>query len=144
VLRYKSKKKELSGAELDTTNNRMEMMAALQALEALKRPCVVTLHTDSQYVQKGITSWINGWRKNGWVTKTKEPVKNADLWQRLDAECQRHNVTWKWVKGHAGIADNERCDHLAVKAMCDLTGRPMRQPGMRPPHRGARRQPPNK
>ena len=106
-------RKEIWGGELGTTNNRMELMAAIQALEALKKPCRVELHTDSQYVQKGIHEWIHGWKKRGWLTADKKPVKNDDLWKRLDAARARHQVDWRWVKGHAGHELNERGDELA-------------------------------
>ena len=117
ILRYGAVEKELSGAEDDTTNNRMELMAAIEALQALKEPCEVDLHTDSEYVMKGITEWIHGWKQNGWKTAAKKPVKNADLWQRLDDAMQRHVVRWHWVKGHAGHAENERADKLAREAI---------------------------
>ena len=113
VLRYGETEKEFSGAEVATTNNRMELMAAIQALEALKRPSKVRLHTDSKYVMDGLTKWIHGWKKNGWKTADKKPVKNEDLWKRLDEANARHEVEWKWVKGHAGHAMNERADQLA-------------------------------
>ena len=106
-------RKELAGGEADTTNNRMELMAAIQALEALKRPSTVDLYTDSVYVRDGITKWIHGWRRNGWRTAAKKPVKNAELWQELDAAVKRHNISWHWVKGHAGHPENERADELA-------------------------------
>jgi ribonuclease HI len=128
VLRYKSKVTELSGAAPETTNNRMELQAAIEALKALKRPCLVHLHTDSQYVQKGITSWISGWKRNGWITAKKEPVLNADLWKVLDELSQKHKVTWQWVKGHSGVPDNERCDQLASEAWSRLTGKPPKPP----------------
>jgi ribonuclease HI len=105
--------KELNGGERNTTNNRMELMAAISALEALKKPAVVDLTTDSQYVRQGITSWIHGWKRNGWRTADKKPVKNVDLWQRLDAALGQHEVRWHWVRGHAGHAENERADQLA-------------------------------
>jgi ribonuclease HI len=127
VLVYGEKQRELSGAEPDTTNNRMELCAAIGALEALNRPCRVILHTDSQYVKGGITGWIFGWKKNGWKTSDRKPVKNVDLWQRLDAAIQRHQVEWRWVKGHAGDAMNERADGLAraaIKAMLDGASKP--------------------
>ena len=111
------REKELWGGDLQTTNNRMELMAAIQALEALKRPCRVELHTDSQYVQKGIHEWIHGWKKRGWMTADKKPVKNDDLWKRLDAARLRHEVDWRWVKGHAGHEFNERADQLAREGM---------------------------
>ena len=105
--------KELKGGEPMSTNNRMELMAAISALEALKKPCRVDLYTDSQYVRQGITGWIHGWKRNGWRTADKKPVKNVDLWQRLDAALKTHDVRWHWVKGHAGHDDNERADQLA-------------------------------
>jgi ribonuclease HI len=113
ILQFGDTEKELMGGEPHTTNNRMELMAAIAALEALKRPCAIDLHTDSQYVKNGITSWINGWKKNGWRTADKSPVKNADLWKRLDAALGEHDIRWHWVKGHAGHAMNERADELA-------------------------------
>ena len=105
--------KELKGGETHTTNNRMELMAAIAALEALKRPCVVDIHTDSQYLRDGIMKWIHGWKRNGWKTADRKPVKNVDLWQRLDEALKRHRVTWHWVRGHAGHPQNERADALA-------------------------------
>lgn len=120
ILISGSHERELWGGEPATTNNRMEMMAAIRALEALNRPCQVELHTDSQYVQKGITEWIHGWRARNWQTASKEPVKNADLWQRLDSARARHEVIWKWVKGHAGHELNERADSLARRGIVDL------------------------
>ncbi len=113
VLRYDSVEKELSGGEKSTTNNRMEMMAAIQALEALKRSSAVDLHTDSTYLRDGITKWIHGWKRNGWKTAAKKPVKNVDLWQRLEQALERHDVAWHWVRGHAGHPENERADALA-------------------------------
>ncbi|CDL00094.1 ribonuclease HI, degrades RNA of DNA-RNA hybrids [Magnetospirillum gryphiswaldense MSR-1 v2] len=113
ILRYKGVEKELCGGENPTTNNRMEMMAAIMALETLSRSCPVTLYTDSQYVMKGMTEWLKGWKARGWKTADKKPVKNDDLWQRLDAACARHQITWQWVKGHAGHPENERADQLA-------------------------------
>ena len=113
ILQFGDREKELKGGEAHTTNNRMELMAAISALEALKKPCRVDLHTDSQYVQNGISSWIHGWKKNGWRTADKKPVKNADLWQELLDAQSRHQVKWHWVKGHAGDAGNERADELA-------------------------------
>jgi len=117
LLRYGTLDKELNGGEPDTTNNRMELTAAIMALEALKRPCTVDLHTDSQYMRGGITGWIKGWKRNGWRTADKKPVKNVDLWQRLDEAAARHAVTWHWVKGHAGDENNERVDELARAGM---------------------------
>lgn len=116
LLRMGDKEKELSGGEKLTTNNRMELTAAIQGLNALKKPCQVTLSTDSRYVMDGLTKWIFGWMKNGWKTASKQPVKNADLWQELLAAAKPHKVEWKWVKGHAGDPDNERADRLASDA----------------------------
>lgn len=116
VLRSKNTEKELSGAEKDTTNNRMEMMAVIAGLEALKRDCRVTITTDSQYVMKGMTEWLPGWKARNWRTASKQPVKNADLWQRLEKAVQPHQVEWQWVRGHNGHAENERADQLAVAA----------------------------
>ncbi|MCD8524141.1 MAG: ribonuclease HI [Saccharospirillaceae bacterium] len=113
LLRYGSTEKELFGGEDNTTNNRMELMAAIEGLKALKRPCHVVLTTDSQYVMKGINEWLAGWKKKGWRNAAKQPIKNQDLWQRLDAECQRHQIEWHWVRGHTGHPDNERADQLA-------------------------------
>ena len=115
--------KELFGGELATTNNRMEMMAVIEALSALKRPCRVTLHVDSQYVLKGMTEWIKGWKARGWKTADKKPVKNDDLWIRLDAACQPHKIKWIWVKGHAGNEMNERADQLANKGIEEARAR---------------------
>ena len=112
--------KELKGGEPHTTNNRMELMAAISALEALKRPCAIDLHTDSQYLRNGIMTWINGWKRNGWRTADKKPVKNIDLWQRLDAALARHAVHWHWVKGHDGDVRNERADELARAAIAEI------------------------
>ena len=109
--------RDICGGEPATTNNRMELMAAIQALEALKKPCKVELHTDSTYVMKGISEWIHGWKKRGWMTADKKPVKNDDLWRRLDLARSKHDVTWKWVKGHAGHELNERADALARKGL---------------------------
>lgn len=113
ILTYGQVQKELKGGERLTTNNRMELMAAISALEAMKRPCVVELHTDSQYVKNGITTWIHNWKRNGWRTADKKPVKNEDLWKRLDEALRIHTVDWRWVKGHAGHEMNERADQLA-------------------------------
>ncbi|HWK96549.1 MAG TPA: ribonuclease HI [Pseudolabrys sp.] len=113
ILTLGETRKEIFGGEAHTTNNRMELMAAISALEALKRPCTVDLHTDSQYLRNGIMSWIHGWKRNGWKTADKKPVKNVDLWQRLDDALKPHNVHWHWVKGHAGHPMNERADELA-------------------------------
>jgi ribonuclease HI len=113
VLRYQQHQKEMSGGYKQTTNNRMELLAAIVGLESLTQPCDVDLTTDSQYVRLGITQWLANWKKNNWKTSQKEPVKNQDLWRRLDAACQGHKVNWHWVKGHAGHPENERCDELA-------------------------------
>jgi ribonuclease HI len=113
-------RKEIHGGEAQSTNNRMELMAAISALESLKRPSRVALHTDSQYVRNGITAWIHGWKKNGWKTADKKPVKNAELWQRLDEARKKHDIEWHWVKGHAGHPENERADELARLGMADF------------------------
>ena len=112
--------RDLWGGDPATTNNRMELMAAIQALEALKRPCKVELHTDSKYVQQGISEWISGWKARGWKTAAKAPVKNEDLWRRLDTARLRHDVTWKWVKGHSGHTLNDRADQLARRGIAEL------------------------
>ncbi|WID95577.1 ribonuclease HI [Bosea vestrisii] len=117
ILGFKGKERELSGGEAMTTNNRMELMGAIAALETLTRPCTVALHTDSQYLRQGITSWIHGWKKNGWKTADRKPVKNEELWKRLDAALKQHKIEWKWVKGHAGDEMNERADALARAGM---------------------------
>ncbi|GLV29501.1 ribonuclease H [Sphingobium sp. TomTYG75] len=116
VMRSGATEKEISGGEAQTTNNRMEMTAAIEALNALKRPCQVTLYTDSKYVMDGITKWVFGWQKNGWKTADRKPVKNAELWQALLAAAAPHKVSWQWVKGHAGHPENERADQLACAA----------------------------
>jgi len=116
VLRYRGRERELYGGEPDTTNNRMELTAAISALEALKQPCVVDMHTDSQYVRDGITKYINNWKRNGWRTAAKEPVKNKDLWERLETARNVHTVRWHWVKGHSGDRFNERADELVREA----------------------------
>ncbi|ODP31034.1 ribonuclease HI [Pandoraea sp. ISTKB] len=113
-------RKEMFGGEPNTTNNRMELLAVIRALEALNKPCHVVLHTDSQYVQKGISEWIHGWKARGWKTAAKEPVKNADLWQTLDAVSQKHDIDWRWVKGHAGHEGNEAADQLANRGVESL------------------------
>ena len=117
ILRAGGRERELCGGEPATTNNRMELTAAIAALEALKRPCRVELRTDSQYVRGGVTAWLDNWKRNGWRAADKKPVKNDDLWRRLDAAAQRHEIDWRWVKGHAGDAMNERADALARKGM---------------------------
>lgn len=121
VMRYGGHEKELCGGELATTNNRMELMAAIVGLETLTRACKVSIYTDSKYVMQGITEWIDNWKAKGWKTASKQPVKNVDLWQRLDAARARHDVDWYWVKGHAGHAENERADLLANRGIDELT-----------------------
>ncbi|MBB5735957.1 ribonuclease HI [Xanthomonas campestris] len=113
LLRYNGREKELSGGEATSTNNRMELMAAIMALETLTEPCQIVLHTDSQYVRQGITEWMSGWVRRGWKTAGGDPVKNRELWERLHAATQRHSIDWRWVKGHNGDPDNERVDVLA-------------------------------
>jgi ribonuclease HI len=120
ILEWGGRRREIRGGEPHTTNNRMELMAAISALETLKRPCEVDLHTDSQYLRQGIMSWIQGWKRNGWKTADKKPVKNIDLWQRLDAAIARHTVHWHWVKGHSGHDLNERADELAREAIAEI------------------------
>lgn len=117
ILTCKGNQKELCGGEPTTTNNRMELMAAIMALESLTRPCEVDLHTDSQYVRGGVTGWIHGWKRNGWRTADRKPVKNMELWQRLERAGERHKVDWRWVRGHAGDEMNERADELARRGM---------------------------
>ncbi|MDZ7868969.1 MAG: ribonuclease HI [Rheinheimera sp.] len=124
VMKYQQHLKELSGGFIETTNNRMELMAAIAALESLKRPCSIDISTDSQYVRQGITQWLVNWKRNNWRTAAKEPVKNKDLWQRLDAACQPHEIRWHWVKGHAGHPENERCDVLAREAATSQATQP--------------------
>jgi len=123
LLRTGAHEKQLCGGEADTTNNRMELMAAIMALETLKRPCVVQLTTDSQYVKQGITTWIHNWRKRGWKTADRQPVKNADLWQRLEQAARLHQVEWRWVRGHNGHPDNEKADALARQGVDSLFAR---------------------
>ncbi len=122
LLKYNSTEKELYGAEEDTTNNRMELMGAIKGLESLVKPCEVVLTTDSQYVMKGITEWMDGWKSRNWKTAAKKPVKNQDLWERLDEACQPHKIEWQWVKGHSGHDENERVDQLANKAIDEHLG----------------------
>ena len=117
ILEFNGTRKELSGGEALTTNNRMELTGAIVALESLKRPCKVEMHVDSAYVKDGITKWIHGWKRNGWKTADKKPVKNMELWQRLDAALANHEISWRWVKGHAGHSENERADELAREGM---------------------------
>lgn len=119
-LRYDNNEKKISGGEFDTTNNRMELMAAIESLKALKQPCEVKLHTDSQYVRKGITEWITSWQQRNWKTAGKKPVKNKELWQQLLSLTEQHQIEWIWVKGHAGIEGNEVADELANKGIEDL------------------------
>lgn len=123
ILKYNDLQKELNGGAADTTNNRMELMAAISALQSLKEPCQVDLFTDSVYVRDGISKWIEGWKRNGWRTAAKAPVKNAELWQELDAARKNHKVTWHWVKGHAGHPENERADELAREGMAPFKKR---------------------
>lgn len=120
LLRFNGSERKLYGAERDTTNNRMELSAAIEALKALKEPCQVALTTDSQYVRKGITEWIQGWKRKGWKTAGNKPVKNVDLWQALDTQAQRHQVEWHWVKGHSGHRENEIADQLANRGIDEL------------------------
>lgn len=117
ILKFGDVEKELKGGEPNTTNNRMELLAAISALEAMKRPVTADIYTDSQYVRGGITGWIHNWKRNGWRTADKKPVKNADLWQRLDTALKNHDVRWHWVRGHAGHAENERADQLAREGL---------------------------
>lgn len=126
VIRSGAHEKELSGGEAVTTNNRMELLAAIRALQALTRPCSVALTTDSVYLRDGITKWIHGWRKNGWRTADRKPVKNADLWQELLEAVRPHRIEWHWVKGHAGHAENDRADRLACDAALQFVNRPGR------------------
>jgi len=122
LLRYGEHERELYGGEADTTNNRMELQAAIEGLRALSEPCRVTLTTDSVYVKNGITSWLAGWKAKGWKTAARKPVKNVDLWQLLDEQNQRHDVSWQWVKGHSGHPENERADALANRGIDDMLG----------------------
>lgn len=122
LMHYRDHEKELHGGEPNTTNNRMELMAAIQALESLTRPCAVKLYTDSKYVMQGITEWIDNWKAKGWKTAARKPVKNVDLWQRLDQARQRHQVEWIWVKGHSGHDGNERADELANRGIDEMPG----------------------
>lgn len=123
ILKYNDNQKELNGGAADTTNNRMELMAAISALQSLKERCQVDLYTDSVYVRDGISKWIEGWKRNGWKTAAKQPVKNAELWQQLDAVRKNHEVNWHWVKGHAGHPENERADELAREGMAPFKKR---------------------
>lgn len=120
VMRYNGHERELYGGEPETTNNRMELMAAIQALETLKRPCTVRLTTDSRYVQQGISEWLANWKRKGWKTASRKPVKNVDLWKRLDEAVRRHDIEWHWVRGHSGHPENERADELANRGIDEL------------------------
>ena len=120
VLRYGASEKTLYGGEPDTTNNRMELLAAIRALEALKKPCQVVLTTDSQYVRQGITTWLEGWKRKGWKTANRQPVKNQDLWRQLDELAARHSIDWRWVKGHSGHPENELADQLANRGIDEM------------------------
>lgn len=120
LMRYGSHEKELFGGEAHTTNNRMELTAIIQGLAALKRPCAVVIYTDSQYVKNGMEKWIHGWKKNGWKTASKQPVKNEDLWQQLDRLAAQHQIQWQWVRGHAGHTENERADALANQGVASV------------------------
>ena len=133
LLRFGDTVKELSGGEQATTNNRMELLAAISALNAVKEPCTIDLFTDSNYVRDGISGWIEGWKRNGWKTASKQPVKNAELWKALDEARRRHKVTWHWVKGHAGHPENERADELARAGMAPFKGK---RAGAARPERG--------
>jgi len=128
ILQWGDHTREVKGGEPHTTNNRMELMAAIMALESLKRPCTVDIHTDSQYLRNGIMTWINGWKRNGWKTADRKPVKNADLWQRLDDALSHHTVRWHWVRGHAGHDLNERADELARQAIAEIRAEQRRGP----------------
>jgi ribonuclease HI len=130
ILRFGDREREISGGEEATTNNRMELMGAIAALEALTRPCAVTLHTDSQYLRNGVTDWMRAWKARGWRTADRKPVKNVDLWQRLESASERHDIDWRWVRGHAGDPMNERVDELARGA---IARRRSRSPGGAPP-----------
>ena len=121
LMRYGSHEKELFGGEAHTTNNRMELTAIIQGLAALKRPCAVVIYTDSQYVKNGMEQWIHGWKKNGWKTAAKQPVKNEDLWRQLDQLAAQHQIQWQWVRGHAGHAENERADALANQGVASVS-----------------------
>lgn len=123
LLRWNGKEKALYGGEPETTNNRMELMAAIRGLETLKQPCHVILTTDSQYLRKGITEWLPNWKQRGWKTSNRKPVKNADLWQALDVAARRHEVDWRWVRGHSGHADNEAADQLANQGIDEMLAR---------------------
>ncbi len=123
VLEHGQHKRELSGGDPATTNNRMELQAAIEALNALKEPCEVEFHTDSEYVKNGVSGWVLNWKRNGWKTKSKKPVKNADLWRALDSSASKHKIKWHWLKGHAGHAGNERCDQLASEEIAKIKKR---------------------
>lgn len=123
ILRYGEREREIFGAEPETTNNRMELMAAIRALEALRRPCEVILTTDSEYLRKGITEWLPQWKARGWKTASRQPVKNQDLWERLERAANRHRIHWKWIRGHTGHVENERADRLANLAIDEMLGK---------------------
>ena len=127
LLKIQGRERELFGGEAHTTNNRMELMGAIRALEALKRPCQVILHTDSKYVQQGITTWVHNWKLRGWKTANKKPVKNEDLWRMLDVLAAKHHIQWIWVKGHAGHDGNERADELANRGCAEFVARSIQQ-----------------
>lgn len=129
ILRYNGHEKEISGATIQTTNNRMELTAAIEALKNLTRPCHVIITTDSQYLVKGMTEWLEGWQRRGWLNSKKEPVLNRDLWEELLASARQHTISWRWVRGHAGHAENERCDTLAREAVAGLREKGGRQNG---------------
>jgi ribonuclease HI len=137
ILEFKGREKEIYGGAADTTNNRMELTAAIEALKALSRACIVELHTDSEYLRNGITKWIHGWKRNGWRTADKKPVKNADLWQALDQLIVTHKVDWRWVRGHAGHDLNERADALARKGMAPFLKRKKNRVEVTPPGGGS-------
>lgn len=139
LLKMGETERELWGSDPATTNNRMELMAAIAALEALKRPVRVTITTDSEYVKNGISKWIHGWKRNGWMTADRKPVKNVDLWQRLDAALGSHTVTWAWTKGHAGHTENERVDRLAARGIAAAKGQPWEEGADPPAARKARK-----
>ena len=148
ILRYKDKKREMWGSERETTNNRMELTAAVRGLEALKEPCEVEIVTDSQYLKNGITKWIKGWKRNGWLTRERQPVLNQDLWEELDSFNERHRMRWTWVKGHASHADNNRCDELATRAAkgaltADTSAGSGRRPGQTRSHTPASKSSPS-
>lgn len=137
ILQYGSQKRELSGGDPETTNNRMELRAAIAGLASLREPCAVTVFTDSQYVRQGILEWIHKWKARGWMRTASQPVKNADLWRQLDAEASRHKVKWTWLKGHSGHPENERCDELAAKEIAKIRAAGMKRRPSREPEKPA-------